>query len=130
ARSDCVPVRIERACGDGDPGSQSQLRCPYRCEAPRDLIRRRIASPELFTNTAQQWVDGPKELFGGESAELRVPHPFVAHGANAERRLPRIGDTAQSSGKHVAVFKGRNKARSFFRMMPKPVQKFRKTPLG
>ncbi len=41
----------------------------------------------------------------------------------------RISDSAQGSGDHVAMFKGRNELRSLVRVMAKPVQQLRKSPL-
>jgi hypothetical protein len=64
------------------------------------------------------------------AAQLPVPHPLVAHGADAARRLARIGDAAQHRGHHVAMLQRRDHLRALAGIVPQPVQQLRESPLG
>src|SRR5579859_2239079 len=92
------------------------------------MVRSRIFAVQLFAHSSQQRVYFCEKFLGWETAERGVPHPLMAHGANAALYLLRVGDAAQRRRDHVAMLERGNKLRALGRIMPKPVQQLRKTP--
>ena len=70
---------------------------------PADPVAGRIDAAEFRANAGEQRIDGGQELFRRKPAELLVPHPFVAHGADAARNRRGVGDAAQNRRHHIAV---------------------------
>ncbi len=66
---------------------------------------------------------------GGRAVPFRVPHPLVAHGANAALGLFRVGDAAEGCGDHVAVFEGSDEAVALVGVVAQPVEELGEAPL-
>src|SRR5882757_4972052 len=81
--SDGIPVGIEGADWNGNSRAQAQLFCPDRREIAGNLIGCSIFPIQLCANASQQWVNLSEEALWREAAERRIPHPLVAHGADA-----------------------------------------------
>ena len=64
-----------------------------------------------------------------EAVPLRVPHPLVAHGADAALGLFCVGDAAEGGGDHVAVFEGGDEAVALVGVVAEPVEELGESPL-
>src|ERR1700722_15638045 len=76
-------------------------------------------------------VDVPTTLtmsFSWPPAQPWMPQPLVSHGAHAALGLGRIGDAAQRSRHHVAMFESAGEARPLIGVVAQPMQKLRETP--
>ena len=51
-----------------------------------------------------------------------VPHPFVAHGANAARRVARRRDAAKDGGDIIAMLEGGDELVALIGIVAQPVQ--------
>ena len=123
-------MRVEGAHGNGDAGAQAELIGPLGREVSGYLVGCGIAPAELLANAGQQRVHGGEEIFGRQPAQAGVPHPFVAHGADAAWDGGRIGDAAQGGRHHVAVFQGGGKSDAFIGIVAQPVEQLGEAPLG
>ena len=115
ARADRVPMRVEGAHRNRDAGLQSQLFRPMSRELPSNLIGSRVLAIQFFANAGEQRIDLDQELLRRQAAERRIPHPLVAHRADAALHFLRIGDAAQRRGDHVAVFERRSELLPLYR---------------
>ena len=78
----------------------------------------------------EERVDGGEELFRREASPARVPHPLVAHGADAAGDLVGVGDAAEGGGDHVAVFEGGDEFGAVVGVVAQPVEELGPSPLG
>ncbi len=116
ARADGVPVRIERA----DRNRNARRAVPASPPTPATGVRRsgrrsrsgRPACRERRPAAGRRWPGTPP---AGSPPNAGVPHPFVAHGADAARHLRGIGDAAQHRRHHVAMFQRGGHARALVR---------------
>ena len=95
-----------------------------------DLVGGFVAARQFRAHAGQQRVDGGQELFRRQAAQRGVPHPLVAHGADAARNGGRVGDAAQHGGHHIAMFQRGGEAAALFGIVAQPVQQFGEAPLG
>ena len=130
ARADGVPMRVERADGNGNARLEAEFVGPVLGEMAADLVGSGIASAELRANAREERIDLGQEIVGRKAAERFVPHPFMAHGADAARHLCRIGDAAQHRRHQIAVFQGSRHARALLRIIAQPVQQLGEAPFG
>ena len=70
-----------------------------------------------------------KKLLRRQPAPLGIPHPLVAHRADAALQPAHRRHAAQRRRHHVAMFQRRNHARALLRVVPQPVQQFGESPL-
>src|SRR5207248_928983 len=87
ARSNCIPMCVIGAGRDWDAGTQSKLFSPLRREIASDTSRAREAALNARSHAREQRINFDEEVFRRQATQLRVPHPFVAHGANAARNF-------------------------------------------
>ena len=127
-RSDRVPMSIESADGDEDARRKTEFFSPFAADPSGQTFRGEIPAREFVSHASEQRIYGDKKLFGRESAETLVPHPFMSHCAYAARRLPNIVNTAKHSGNVVAVFECRYEPFVFNGIVPQPVEKLRESP--
>ena len=71
-----------------------------------------------------------RKLSGGSPPRAGVPHPLVAHGADASFDLRRVRDPAKRRGDHVAVLEGAGKFLALVGIVPQPMQQLGESPLG
>ena len=116
--------------GMGMPADRPSASAHFGDRCPAILSDVFVAAGDLVAHAGEQRVDGGEELLGRQSAPLRVPHPLVAHGADAARDLVGIGDAAQSGRDHVAVFERGDELRAQLGIVAEPVQQLRPSPLG
>src|SRR5690242_8233501 len=88
-----------------------------------------VLSIKLCANSLQQRVDTRQKLFRRQTPEIGVPHPFVPHGADRPRGFRGIIDSAKNGGNVIAMFESAGELRTFFRIVAKPMQQLRETPL-
>ncbi len=62
ARSDCIPMRIERAHGNRNPGAQPQPFRPGRCEAAGNPIGSGVTAIQPRSDITEQRVDSRQEF--------------------------------------------------------------------
>ena len=67
---------------------------------------------------------------GGRPPPARVPHPLVAHGADAARNFGGVGDAAEGGGDHVAVLEGGDEFGTQLGVVAQPVEELGPAPLG
>ena len=116
--------------GIGMPRFQAQLFRPFLREmAGRSGRKWRIGRRAFRARlqTADRLWSGTLRPAVRPSAS--VPHPLVAHGADAARDLRRIGDAAEHGRHHVAVFERGSHARALLRIVAQPVQQLGESPL-
>jgi hypothetical protein len=77
---------------------------------------------DFGAHPGKQRVHGNQKFFRRQSAPLRIPHPFVAHGAHAALQIADRGDAAQCGGNHVAMLQSSDKAGALLRVVAQPVQ--------
>ncbi len=95
----------------------------------RNLVARLVIAAEFRAHALQQRVHSHQKLFRRQPAPLRIPHPFVAHRANAALYILHGCHAAQRSRHHVAMFESRDKLVALLRIVPQPVQQLRESPL-
>jgi len=83
----------------------------------------------FFAHAGEKWVYLNEKILRWQAAERGVPHPLVAHGADAALHLLGIGDAAERCGNHIAMFERRNEFWAFPGIMAKPMQELGETPL-
>src|SRR5262245_5118852 len=123
-------MRVECADRDRNTRAKTELRRPFRREPAGEFVRGCVSARELGAHAFKQWVDRYQKILGRHSIERLVPHPFVAHGADASWSACRVGDAAQSGRDHVAMLQSRHHPAALVRIMSKPMKKLRKSPLG
>ena len=124
-------MRVERADGNRDAGAQAELLGPFGREMAGDLVRGRVACRASLSRTpASSGSTAVEKVFRRQAAERRVPHPFVAHGADAARDVGGIGDAAEHGRDHVAMFERGDESRALVGIVAQPVQQLRESPFG
>ena len=81
-----VPVRIEGADRDGDAGLQPEFLRPFCGKMAGEMVGGEVLAVELFAHAVKQRIDLRQETLRRQAAPLGVPHPLVAHGADAALR--------------------------------------------
>src|SRR5207245_10587863 len=102
---------------------------PIRRERPGKLIVRSIFAVQFFAYTCQQWIHPGEKFLGREATERSVPHPLVAHSANAALDVLCVGDAAERCGNHVAMFESGDELRAFGGIVAKPMEEYGDAPL-
>ena len=126
-----VPVGVECAGGDGDSGGEAEGFGPLCGEMAGDLVGGCVAPGcDFVADAGEQRVDGGEELLRRQAPPARVPHPFVAHGADAARDLVGIGDAAEGGGDHVAVLQRGDETGAQLGVVAQPVEELGPAPLG
>src|SRR5581483_11558749 len=69
-----------------------------------------------------------QKFFSRQAAELGVPQPLVAHGANAAFYFFGICNSAKRCGDHVAVLEGTGEFVALVGIMPQPMEQLRESP--
>src|SRR3954467_8696603 len=87
-----------------------------------------VMPAELFTHAFEQRINGYEELFRWKAAERFVPKPLMAHGADTAGRLRCLANTAEGCRDEVTMLEGGRELVALVRVMPEPVQQFRKAP--
>ena len=129
ACADGVPVGVEGSYGDRDAGLEAHLFRPFGGEMARDVIAGEVFSAEFFTDAVKKRVELREEGLRGKTIPLGVPHPFVAHGADAAADFGGVGYAGQGGGDHVAVLEGGGEAVSFIGVVAEPVEELGEAPL-
>ena len=130
AGADGVPVGVKGSCGNRDSGAQAQPRGPLLAEVSGDLIAGGVTPAKLRADAGQRGIESGQEVFRRQPAESLVPHPLVAHCADAARYLGRVGDAAEYGGHHVAMFQRRGEARALLGIVAQPVEQFGEAPFA
>ena len=98
---------------------------------PAMLVRGCVAPADLGADAGEQRIDAGEELFGRQAAQRGVPHPLVAHGADAARDaaagsvMPqRVAATMSQCSRAVA------KRGALFGVVAQPVEQLGQAPLG
>src|SRR5208337_3700485 len=94
-RANRVPVRVECSDGHWNASPQAKLLGPLRSEMPSQVIRGEIVARESFANAVKESVKSGEKRLRRQAVPLGIPHPFVAHGADAAFGQPGIGDAAE-----------------------------------
>jgi hypothetical protein len=128
--ADGVPMGVEGAGGDRDAGAEAKFRGPFGAEVAGDGVGPAVLAVQFVANAGEEGIDAGEEFLGGEAAEGVVPHPFVAHGADAAGGEGRVGDAAEGGGDQVAVFEGGGHPGALVRVMAEPVEEFGEAPFG
>src|SRR5205823_4744754 len=111
-----------------DAGTESKFLSPLRREIASDTIRTREAALNARSYAREQRINFDEEVFRRQATQFRVPHPFVAHGANTARNFLGCANAAQHRRYHVAMFQGGGKALALLRIVAQPVQQLRPSP--
>src|SRR5215470_13030919 len=127
--TDRIPVGVECTNGDRNPRLQSKFFRPERRELTRNLLGSGELAVEFLTHPSEQNIDLGEKRLRRQASEIGIPQPFVAHGADTAFYLFWIGDSAQSGGYHIAVFKCRSEVCALCRIVAKPMQQLGNTPL-
>ena len=115
--------------GDGNACFQSQLLGPMRGELSRNYVSDVAYSPSNFSRTPfNSGMDFDEKFFRGQPAQRAIPHPLVAHGADAALHFFRFRDAAERSRNHVAMLERGSKVRALLRIVTQPVQQLGKIP--
>src|SRR5207245_525148 len=96
---------------------------------PGKVIGRSIFAVQFLAYTCQQWIHPGEKFLGREATERSVPHPLVAHSANAALDVLCVGDAAERCGNHVAMFESGDELRAFGGIVAKPMEEFGEAPL-
>ena len=128
ARADGVPVRVEGAGRERECRRAARAARPTPARACPRPVAGGIHAAELRADAGEQRIDGGQEFLRREAAELLVPHPFVAHRADAARDGRGVGDAAQDGRRHVAVFERGRHAVALAGIVAQPVQQLRPAP--
>ena len=88
---------------------------PMRRKVSGEVIGGEIVAGELFANAVKQRVDLGKKRLRRQAVPLGIPHPLVAHGADAALGQFGIGDAAERGRHHVAVLEGGGELRALVR---------------
>ena len=128
-RADRVPVRVKCAHGNGYAGTQPQRFSPLRRKMPGQMIAGQELAAKFGAHAGKQRVHGHQKLLRRQPAPLGIPHPLVAHGADAALQLVDLGDAAKRSRHHVAMFQRGDKLRALFGIVAQPVQQLCEPPL-
>ncbi len=124
-----VPVSIEGAHGNWNPGRQPHLRCPCFAQSAVDVVGGQVLSADLLPYALQQRIDGYQKVLRRKASPLRVPHPLVSHGADTALQLCRSADTGQCRGNHIAMFQRSGESGALRILgMPQPVQQLGPAP--
>ena len=109
--------------GIGIPGAQPKFAGPLLRQVPGDLIGGGVAPVQLFADAREQRIDCHQKVFRRQAAERFVPHPLVAHGANA---APALGDGSVMPQRTAATISQCSKAEAklvaLLGIVPQPVQ--------
>src|SRR5215469_8593597 len=124
-----VPVRIECAHRNRDTGFQPQFLRPEYRENTGKLIRGGVTPIQLFADSRQQRIDFDQEVFWGQPAELRVPHPLVTHSANTALHVLGVGNSTERGSDHVTVLESGYEFRPLGGVMAEPMEQFGESPL-
>ena len=94
---------IEGAGAYHDGFRKPQALRPFPAQDADRSIRRDGLAVQACPQTGQERVQPDEKIFGGQSAEIRMPHRFVPGGAAAPAQAQRIGVAAEQGGYPVAV---------------------------
>ena len=95
-----IPVRIECADGDGDAGLEAELSAHCGERWPARWSEVGIAG-EFLADAVKERVEFGEKRLRRQAIPLGIPHPFVAHGADAALGELGIGDAAERGRHHV-----------------------------
>ncbi len=87
AGADGIPMRVERAHGNGNAGAQAELGGPLGRELAGNRRRRSRSGPSACRARPPAAGRPQPGTPPGQPAQGRVPHPLVAHGADAARHF-------------------------------------------
>ena len=94
-----------------------------------EVVAGQVLAAQFCTNALEERIDCDKECLRRQAIPARVPHPLVAHGADAALELAYGGDAAERGGDHVAMLQSRDESGSLVRVVPQPVEQLGETPL-
>jgi hypothetical protein len=89
--------------GMGMPSRKPSFPAHSRRQRPGDGVAGGVAARRASPASRQQRVDASKNSSDGNPPSVGVPHPLVAHGADAAGHLGDRTDAAEGGGGHVAV---------------------------
>jgi hypothetical protein len=111
------------------PSRQLAPRASQWGEVAGEVVGGKVVAGEFVAYAIEEWVDLRKERLRGEAVPAGVPHPFVAHGADAAFCLAGVGDAGECGGDHVAMLKGGGESATFVRIVAEPVEELGESPL-
>ena len=88
-----TPAPIASQCasnaptGIGMPGRKPSFAAHSSERLPGNRVRRLVLPAQFAANAFEQRIDRYQKSFGRKSTERLIPHPLVAHRANAARRF-------------------------------------------
>ena len=132
----CAPAPIASQCasnaptGIGMPARRPSFSAHCGARAARDLVGRCVLAFQLRANACKQRIDLCQKTLRRQAAERGIPHPLVAHGADAAFHAAGIGDAAQRGRDHVAVLEGADELRALVWIVAQPVQQLGESPFG
>ena len=93
------------------------------------MVAGQVFAADFGAHSGKERVDSHQEFLRRQPAPLGVPHPFVAHGADAALDPADSLDAAERGRDHVAVFERGHEARALLRIVAQPVQQLGEAPL-
>ena len=129
ASADGVPVGVEGADGDGDACGEAEFGGPVGGEGSGDVVGGEVLAADLLADAVEEGIELGEEGLGGKAAPAGVPHPLVAHGADAALDVIGRGDAGEGGGDHVAVLEGGGEAVAFVGVVAEPVEELGEAPL-
>jgi hypothetical protein len=129
AGADGVPVGVEGTDGDGNAGAEAELCGPLGGEMAGEMVGGAVIALELVANAVEEGIELGEEGLRREAVPFGVPHPLVAHGADAALDEAGIGYAAEGGGDHVAVLEGGGELRALVRVVAEPVEELGESPL-
>ena len=101
--------------GMGMPARSPSLPAHSGVRLPGDLVGSLIAPAEFLRARRPAADRRGQELLRRQPAQRGVPHPLVAHGADAAWNRRRVCDAAQHRRHHVAMFQRRREPAALLR---------------
>src|SRR5258708_39192123 len=92
------------------------------------MIRREVLASKLLANALEKWIHRREKRLRREASPSRIPHPFVAHGADAPPDFRWIAYSCERRCDHIAVFKRAGESLTLAGIVSQPMQYFREAP--
>ena len=73
--------------GMGMPARRPSSLGPLRREMAGEVVGGEVFAADLGADAGEERIDGDEELLRRQAAPLGIPHPLVAHGADAALEL-------------------------------------------
>ena len=89
-----------------------------------------VAAGQFLAHAGEQRIDGGQKSSGGKPPRRGVPHPLVAHGADAARNVGGIVDAAERRRHHVAMLQRGGEAARLSGLWRSQWSSFGESPFG